>query len=63
MLDFLFLEKPIVFIRVANSEDDEIIEIPMEENNVSLATLNLQFPGIIGLKYRSSRTNEWLTYV
>jgi hypothetical protein len=44
---------------VTNSEDDEFIGIAVEERSyVSLANLNSQFPGIFGLKYRSSQTNE-----
>lgn len=60
-----FSEKKNMFIRVANSEDDDVFfEIPFNEQKyVSLATLNFQFPGIIALKYRSSQTNELITYV
>ena len=58
------LENSNVCIGVAHDENHEIIQIPLtEQTYVSLATLNLQFPGMIGLKYRSSQTNEWITYV
>ena len=42
------------FIQVADEENEEPIEIPVEEDGtLLLSTLAAQFPGACGLKYRS----------
>ncbi|CAF1478412.1 unnamed protein product, partial [Rotaria sordida] len=59
---FSILEPKIICMKVAHTEDDDIVEIALEEGHyISLSALNLQFPGIAGLKYRSQPTNTWQT--
>ena len=50
----LVIEKMSCFIQVADEENEEPIEIPVEEDGtLLLSTLAAQFPGACGLKYRS----------
>jgi len=49
-----------VYITVVENEGDELVELPLEENlTLSLGTLQGQFPGACGLKYRSPETGAW----
>jgi len=48
------------FITVVENEGDEVVELPLEEDQtLSLGTLQGQFPGSCGLKYRSPDTGAW----
>ena len=49
------------FIKVAEEEGDEPIELPSEEadNSLLLSTLAAQFPGACGLKYRNPESRAW----
>ena len=49
------------FIKVAEEEGDEPIELPSEEadNSLLLSTLMAQFPGACGLKYRNPESRAW----
>ena len=45
------------FVQVAEEEGEEPIELPAEEDGtLLLSTLQAQFPGCCGLKYRSDET-------
>jgi len=51
-----------IFITVVENEgDEELVELPLEEDGktLSLGTLQGQFPGSCGLKYRSPETGAW----
>lgn len=46
------------YIQVAEEEGDEPMELPTEEDNtLLLSTLQGQFPGTSGLKYRNAENN------
>lgn len=48
------------FITVVENEGEEVVELPLEEDcTLSLGTLQGQFPGSCGLKYRSPETGAW----
>lgn len=48
----------IEYVQVAEEEGDEQIELPSEEDGtLLLSTLQAQFPGTSGLKYRNSVSN------
>jgi len=48
------------FITVVENEGEEMVELPLEEDKtLSLGTLQGQFPGSCGLKYRSPETGAW----
>ena len=48
------------FITVVENEGEEMVELPLEEDKtLSLGTLQGQFPGSSGLKYRSPDTGAW----
>ena len=49
------------FIKVAEEEGDEAIELPTEEadNSLLITTLAAQFPGACGLKYRNPESRAW----
>ena len=49
------------FIKVAEEEGEEPIELPTEETDSSLliSTLAAQFPGACGLKYRNPESRAW----
>jgi len=48
------------FITVVENEGEEVVELPLEEDmTLSLGTLQGQFPGSCGLKYRSPDTGAW----
>ena len=48
------------YITVVENEGDELVELPLEEDHtLSLGTLQGQFPGACGLKYRSPETGAW----
>lgn len=45
------------FIQISEEEGDEPIEVPTEDDNsLLLSTLQAQFPGACGLKYRNVET-------
>lgn len=45
------------YIQVAEDENSELIEIPIElDGTLLLSTLSAQFPGACGLKYRNPNT-------
>ena len=47
-----------IYIKVAEDEDDEAVELPCErDNSILLSTLSSQFPNVSGLKYRNPDTN------
>jgi len=49
-----------IYIQVVENEGDEMVELPLEEDaTLSLGTLQCQFPGACGLKYRSPETGAW----
>jgi len=49
-----------LFITVVENEGDEMVELPLEEDKtLSLGTLQGQYPGSCGLKYRSPETGAW----
>lgn len=49
-----------IYITVVENEGDELVELPLEEDHtLSLGTLQGQFPGACGLKYRSPETGAW----
>jgi len=49
-----------MFIQVSEDENEDVVELPLEDNyTLSLATLQGQFPGAAGLKYRSPDTGAW----
>ena len=49
-----------MFIAVVENEGEEMVELPLEEDGtLSLDTLQGQFPGSCGLKYRSPETGAW----
>lgn len=46
------------YIQIVEEEGDEPMELPLEEDNtLLLSTLQGQFPGSSGLKYRNTETN------
>jgi len=48
------------FITVVENEGEDMVELPLEEDQtLSLGTLQGQFPGSCGLKYRSPDTGAW----
>ncbi len=48
------------FVKVAEEEGDEPIELPCEEDGtLLLTTLTGQFPGACGLKYRNPESLAW----
>jgi len=48
------------YIQVAEDENEEPIELPIEEDGtLPLTTLVAQFAGACGLKYRNPETNGW----
>ena len=48
------------FILVADDENEEPIELPIEEDGtVLLSTVVAQFAGASGLRYRNPETNAW----
>jgi len=48
-----------IYIKVAEDENEEAVELPCEEDNsILLSTLTSQFPGASGLKYRNPDTNS-----
>jgi len=48
------------YIQVADDENEEPIELPIEEDGtLPLTTLVAQFAGACGLKYRNPETNGW----
>lgn len=48
----------IEYVQVAEEEGEETIELPIEEDGtLLLSTLQAQFPGTSGLKYRNSVSN------
>jgi len=48
------------FITVVENEGEEVVELPLEEDKtLSLGTLQGQYPGSCGLKYRSPETGAW----
>ena len=49
------------FIKVAEEEGEEPIELPTEEsdNSLLITTLAAQFPGACGLKYRNPESRAW----
>lgn len=47
-----------IYIKVAEDENDEAVELPCEEDNsILLSTVTSQFPGASGLKYRNPESN------
>lgn len=47
------------FIQVVDDEGEETIELPIEDDNtLLLSTLQAQFPGVCGLKYRNPETKS-----
>lgn len=49
--------EPVLYIQVAESEDDEAIELPCEpDGSILLSTVSSQFPGVSGLKFRNPDT-------
>lgn len=45
------------YIQVAEDENEDAIELPLEEDNTMLlSTLTSQFPGSSGLKYKNPET-------
>ena len=47
-----------IYIKVAEDENDEAVELPCEEDNsILLTTVTSQFPGASGLKYRNPESN------
>lgn len=49
-----------IYITVVENEGDELVELPLEEDlTLNLGTLQGQFPGACGLKYRSPETGAW----
>lgn len=51
-------KEQIYYIKVAEDENDEAVELPCEEDNsILLSTVTSQFPGASGLKYRNPETN------
>ena len=48
------------YVQVAEDENEEPIELPVEEDGtLSLTTVIAQFAGACGLKYRNPETNAW----
>ena len=50
------------FIKVAEEEGEEPIELPTEgdaDNSLLITTLAAQFPGACGLKYRNPESRAW----
>jgi len=48
------------YVQVAEDENEEPIELPVEEDGtLQLTTLIAQFAGACGLKYRNPETNSW----
>lgn len=48
------------YVQVAEDENEEPIELPIEEDGtLQLTTLIAQFAGACGLKYRNPETNAW----
>lgn len=46
------------YLQVAEDEDDEPMELPTEDDGtLLLSTLQAQYPGTSGLKYRNPETN------
>lgn len=44
-----------MFAKVSETENDEIIEIPIEpQGYILMSTLTAQFPGACGLKFKTS---------
>jgi TAR DNA-binding protein 43 len=53
----------IMFAKVSESENDEIIEIPIEPPGyILMSTLTAQFPGACGLKFKTTE-QLWRGYV
>ena len=47
------------YIQVAENEGEEPMEVPLEEDGtLLLSTLNAQFPGSCGLKYRNPESGS-----
>ncbi len=47
-----------MFIRVAESESDEVIEIPLESQGYLLmSTLTAQYPAACGLKFKTDQAS------
>jgi len=48
------------YITVVENEGEEMVELPLEEDGtLSLGTLQCQYPGACGLKYRSPDSGAW----
>lgn len=48
-----------IYIKVAEDESDEAVELPCEEDNsILLSTVTSQFPGATGLKYCNPESNS-----
>lgn len=54
------MAQEVFYITVVENEGEEMVELPLEEDStLSLGTLQCQYPGACGLKYRSPETGAW----
>ena len=52
-----------LFVKVAESENDESVEIPVEpDGHILMSTLTAQFPSACGLKFKTEQSS-WRGYV